>query len=166
MSENPVPLHTPQQALAAMLDHYAPTRVLLVGRSDQPALTAYTECYPECQLDRADPAPLPEDLASQRYDLAIFVDCLEHLSKRNGLELLGSIRNLNTSRMAVLVDLDACEWLTTDFYALALQVSERFQRDGQTLTLFTYDLLQYKQVPDWLNARFWANPEMFGKYWW
>lgn len=80
--------------------------------------------------------------------------------------MLGSIRNLNTSRMAVLVDLDACEWLTTDFYALALQVSERFQRDGQTLTLFTYDLLQYKQVPDWLNAGFWANPEMFGKYWW
>jgi len=166
LSENPVPLHTPQQALAAMLDHYAPTHVLLVGRSDQPALAAYAECHPECQLDRADPAPLPDDLANQRYDLAIFVDCLEHLPKRNGLELLGSIRNLNTSRMAVLVDLDACEWLTTDFYALALQVSERFQRDGQTLTLFTYDLLQYKQVPDWLNARFWANPEMFGKYWW
>lgn len=99
MSENPVPLHTPQQALAAMLDHYAPTRVLLVGRSDQPALAAYAECHPECQLDRADPAPLPDDLANQRYDLAIFVDCLEHLPKRNGLELLGSIRNLNTSRM-------------------------------------------------------------------
>ncbi|MFO5894085.1 DUF6231 family protein, partial [Pseudomonas aeruginosa] len=23
-----------------------------------------------------------------------------------------------------------------------------------------------KQVPDWLNAKFWANPENFGKYWW
>jgi hypothetical protein len=43
---------------------------------------------------------------------------------------------------------------------------ERFQRDEQVLTLFTYDLLDYKQVPDWLNARFWANPENFGKYWW
>ncbi|MFP5429187.1 MAG: DUF6231 family protein, partial [Gammaproteobacteria bacterium] len=27
-------------------------------------------------------------------------------------------------------------------------------------------LIGYKQVPDWLNARFWANPENFGKYWW
>ncbi|WP_221179020.1 DUF6231 family protein, partial [Pseudomonas chlororaphis] len=26
--------------------------------------------------------------------------------------------------------------------------------------------LEYKQVPDWLNSRFWANPENFGKYWW
>jgi len=149
-----------------MLDHYAPSHLLHVGRNDQPALAAYAECHPECQLDRADAAPLPEQLASRRYDLALFVDCLEHVPKRNGLELLGSVRNLNASRMAVLVDLDACEWQTTDFYALALQVSERFQRDGQTLTLFTYDLLQYKQVPDWLNARFWANPENFGKYWW
>ena len=37
---------------------------------------------------------------------------------------------------------------------------------GQTLTLYTYDLYEYKQVPDWLNAKFWANPENFGKYWW
>ena len=44
--------------------------------------------------------------------------------------------------------------------------SERFQRDEQTLSLFTYDLREYKQVPDWLNAKFWANPENFGKYWW
>ncbi|MBX7271347.1 MULTISPECIES: DUF6231 family protein [Stutzerimonas stutzeri subgroup] len=165
MTENPV-VHTPQQALAAMLEHYAPSHLLHVGRSDQPALAAYAECHPEFQLDRADAAPLSEQLAFQRYDLALFVDCLEHMPKRNGLELLGSVRNLNASRMAVLVDLDASEWQTTDFYALALQVSERFQRDGQTLTLFTYDLLQYKQVPDWLNARFWANPENFGKYWW
>ena len=54
----------------------------------------------------------------------------------------------------------------TDFYSLALQASERFARDEQVLTLFTYDLLDYKQVPDWLNSRFWANPENFGKYWW
>ncbi|MBK3867013.1 hypothetical protein GFL09_04800 [Pseudomonas stutzeri] len=165
MTDTPA-THTPQQALAAMLELYAPLQLLHVGHSDQPALTAYAECHSKCQLDRAEAGPLPEKLAMQRYDLALFVDCLEHLTKRAGLELIGSVRNLNASRMAVLVDLDACDWQTTDFYALALQVSARFERDGQTLTLFTYDLLQYKQVPDWLNARFWANPEMFGKYWW
>ena len=60
----------------------------------------------------------------------------------------------------------AADWQETDFFALALQASEHFQRDEQTLNLFTYDLLDYKQVPDWLNAKFWANPENFGKYWW
>lgn len=157
---------TPQQALAALLDSYAPERLLVVGASHFPALEAYKEAHPDVHVAQAKPGALPEALAGQRFDLALAVDCLEHLSKREGLELLGGIRNLNASRMAVLVDLAACEWKETDFFALALQNNERFQRDEQILTLFTYDLREYKQVPDWLNARFWANPENFGKYWW
>ncbi|NER61145.1 hypothetical protein G3435_16505, partial [Pseudomonas sp. MAFF212428] len=108
----------------------------------------------------------PADLSGQRFDLAVLVDCLEHLDKRDGLQLLGGIRNLNASRVAVLADLAASGWSDTDFYSLALQASERFEREQQVLTLFTYDLRDYKQVPDWLNAKFWANPQNFGKYWW
>ncbi|WP_347904482.1 DUF6231 family protein [Pseudomonas purpurea] len=157
---------TPQQALAALLDRYAPQRLLLIGASDFPALAAFRQAHPHTRVDVAAPGPLPAELAAQRFDLALVVDCLEHLPKREGLNLLGGIRNLNASRIAVLADLHACGWLETDFFSLALQASERFQREEQVLTLFTYDLLDYKQVPDWLNARFWANPENFGKYWW
>ncbi|WP_028238478.1 DUF6231 family protein [Stutzerimonas azotifigens] len=157
---------SPQQALAALLEQYAPSRVLCVGRSELPALDAFAGAHPDSHLDRTETVPLPADLAGQRYDLALVADCLEHLPKRDGLQLLGGIRNLNANRMAVLVDLDAANWRHTDLYALALQASERFQREDQTLTLFTYDLLQYKQVPDWLNAKFWANPHLYGKYWW
>ncbi|MGH8352319.1 MAG: DUF6231 family protein [Pseudomonas sp.] len=157
---------TPQQALAALLERYAPQRLLLVGESPLPALEAFQAAHPESQLAQATAGPLPAELAAQRFDLALLADCLEHLPKRTGLELLGGIRNLNASRLAVLVDLSACGWQDTDFFALALQASERFQRGDQTLTLFTYDLLDYKQVPDWLNAKFWAHPENFGKYWW
>jgi hypothetical protein len=105
-------------------------------------------------------------MATQRYDMAIVVDCLEHLPRHNGRQLLGGLRNLNSNRLAVLVDLAVADWQLTDFYALALQVSQRFQRDEQTLTLLSYDLFEYKQVPNWLNAKFWANPQNFGKYWW
>jgi len=157
---------TPQQALAALLDRYAPQRLLLVGSSEFPALQAFAQAHPECQVAVAAPGPLPADLAAQRFDLALVVDCLEHLDKPAGLRLLGGIRNLNASRIAVLADLRACGWQATDFYSLALQASERFQREDQVVSLFTYDLREYKQVPDWLNARFWANPENFGKYWW
>ncbi len=157
---------TPQQALAALLDRYAPQRLLVVGASDFPALAAFREAHPDSVVAQAAPGALPAELASQRFDLAVVVDCLEHLPKRPALELLAGIRNLNASRIAVLADLAACGWAETDFYALALQASERFQRDEQVLTLFTYDLREYKQVPDWLNSRFWANPENFGKYWW
>ncbi|MBK5519479.1 DUF6231 family protein [Pseudomonas sp. TH10] len=157
---------TPQQALAALLDRYAPARLLLIGASEFPALTAFKEAHPDCCVAHAKPGILPAELAAQRFDLALVVDCLEHLPKRDGLNLLGGIRNLNASRIAVVADLHASGWQETDFFSLALQASERFQRDDQVLTLFTYDLLDYKQVPDWLNSRFWANPENFGKYWW
>ncbi len=157
---------TPQQALAALLERYAPQRLLVVGASQFPALAAFQETHPEVVVAHAAPGALPAELAAQRFDLALVIDCLEHMPKRDGLELLGGIRNLNASRITVLADLSACNWKDTDFFALALQSSERFQRDEQVLTLFTYDLREYKQVPDWLNARFWANPENFGKYWW
>ena len=157
---------TPQQALAALLDLHQPKRLLSVGTSQFPALEAFKTAHPDVHVSVAAPGPLPAELATQRFDLALVVDCLEHLPKPQGLTLLGGIRNLNASRIAVLVDLGACDWKETDFFSLALQAGERFQRDEQVLTLFTYDLLDYKQVPDWLNARFWANPENFGKYWW
>ena len=157
---------TPQQALAALLDRYAPQNLLLVGASEFPALEAFKRAHPDTCVSHAAPGALSAELAGRRFDLALAVDCLEHLPKRDGLNLLGGIRNLNASRIAVLADLPACGWQETDFFSLALQASERFQRDEQVLTLFTYDLLDYKQVPDWLNSRFWANPENFGKYWW
>jgi hypothetical protein len=158
--------HSPQQMLAAMLEEASPQKTLYVGASPLPALEAYAASHTGRTVERANPGMLPAHLADQRYELALFVDCLEHLSRREGQELLGGVRNLNTARIAVLVDLDACDWSDTDFYALALQVNARFKRDEQVLTLFGYDLLEYKQVPDWLNARFWANPENFGRYWW
>lgn len=157
---------TPQQALAALLARYTPERLLLVGSRELPAIDAFIQAHPSCHIAHTNSATLPDEVAAQRFDLALVVDCLEHLPKRAALQLLGGIRNLNASRMAVLVDLQACEWQETDFFALALQASECFQRNEQTLNLFTYDLLDYKQVPDWLNAKFWANPENFGKFWW
>ncbi|MBS7414445.1 DUF6231 family protein [Pseudomonas syringae] len=157
---------TPQQALAALLDRYAPQRLLLIGAQAFPALQAFQEAHPQTEVALAEPGALPAYLAAQRFDLALVVDCLEHIPKRTGLELLGGIRNLNASRIAVLADLQACGWQETDFFSLALQSSERFARDEQVLNLFTYDLREYKQVPDWLNAKYWANPENFGKYWW
>jgi DNA-binding transcriptional LysR family regulator len=157
---------TPQQALAALLAQHTPQNLLLIGADQLPALQAFLAAHPECRCAHAPAGKLPAELSAQRFDLAIFVDCLEHLDKRSGLELLAGVRNLNASKLAVLVDITACDWQLSDFYALALQASEQFQRDTQTLTLFTYDLREYKQVPDWLNAKFWANPQLFGKYWW
>ena len=48
---------TPQQALAALLDRYAPQQLLLIGASDFPALAAFKEAHP-CLLYTS---PSPRD---------------------------------------------------------------------------------------------------------
>lgn len=159
-------VRTPQQAFSALLECYKPGSVLLLGMAEMPAVSVYQQDHPTACVTTVRGVSLPDELLMQRFDLALLVDCLEHLPIIAGQQLLGGIRNLHASRLAVLVDLQGSGWHETNFYALAMQLSERFQRDEQSLSLFTYDLLDYKQLPSWLNDKFWANPENFGKYWW
>ncbi|MEH6490709.1 DUF6231 family protein [Halopseudomonas sp.] len=160
---------TPNATLLSILEHYQPARLLCVSQSRVPAIEAYCAAHPATQLVTSDQAPLQAEVANQRYDLAIIADQLEHLPQRTGIELLAGLRNLSASRLAVLVDLvQAADWQENDFFALALQRRASFTDtdDNRTLSLYTYDLADYKQVPDWLNSKYWANPEMFDKYWW
>ncbi len=158
---------TPHQALLGILEQYRPQRVLCVSPEPVPAVVAWGADNPESVRFEANQVPLPPELANQRYDLAIVADQLERLDKRTGIELLAGLRNLSVSRMAVLVELPhAPGWQDTDFFALAMQRQGRYDRDDRHLSLFTYDLAAYKSVPDWLNSKYWANPQLFGKYWW
>lgn len=34
------------------------------------------------------------------------------------------------------------------------------------VTLYGFNLYDYKQRPDWLNAKYWANPELWDRYRW
>lgn len=46
----------------------------------------------------------------------------------------------------------------------ALGFSQIEQIEGWEL--WQFNILEYKQIPDWLNSRYWANPENFDKYRW
>lgn len=158
---------TPTSSLLGILQHYRPASLLCISRSTIPAIEAWRQQHPDCQISSTANVPLSDALRNQRYDLAIVADQLEHLDKRTATELLAGLRNLSASRIAVLVDIDRADgWQENDFYALALQRHARFSQEGQSLTLYAYDLAEYKSVPDWLNSKYWANPEMFDKYWW
>lgn len=158
---------TPHQALLGILEQYSPRRILCVSPEPIPAVVAWNVENPQSERVETHQVPLPADLANQRYDLAIVANQLERLDKRTGIELLAGLRNLSVSRMAVLVEMQhAPGWGDIDFFGLAMQRQARFDRDERHLSLFTYDLAEYKSVPDWLNSKYWANPELFGKYWW
>lgn len=38
--------------------------------------------------------------------------------------------------------------------------------EDANIIIWQFNILSYKQVPDWLNSKYWANPENWGKYRW
>lgn len=100
-----------------------------------------------------------------RFDFAFVFDTLERLPKRAGRELLARLRDLHGGRFAVALDPGESgadePWSETELLAMGLV---RARHDG--LDLYLFDIRTYKHTPDWLNPRFWANPERWDKDWW
>ena len=158
----------PQEATQAML-----ARVL---REEQP----------RSYLVLGDPDPLnpdPDEVAAEtvpvptRYSLAeavatlsqlgrqdlVLVAGLQALPRGDGEVLLSRLRDLYARRVLVTVVLDG-EWQRNDMTAFGFTQLARI--DEHLGTLFGFDIATYKTTPDWLNPRYWANPEMWDKAWW
>lgn len=73
---------------------------------------------------------------------------------------LTRLRDLMARRVLVLAHHDFTELLR------ALGFSQIEQLPGTDLIIWQFNILSYKQVPDWLNSKYWANPENWGKYRW
>lgn len=72
--------------------------------------------------------------------------------------VLARLRNQYSKEIAVVFDQPPHE---ATLFGLG------FKRIGPfELNFFGYDLSQYNHTRDWNNARFWANPERWGKDFW
>ena len=79
-------------------------------------------------------------------------------------QLIAALRDLLARQMLVFVPENLLE--DTALLGLALNCQARFEVDGMEWQAWSYDIRTYKAVPDWLNPRFWANPENWDKYRW
>lgn len=161
---------SPQQLLAAALDSQQPSSLLLICTQPLPALAQWCDAH-DCVLTSiaaSDPLPALEDLA--RFDLAVVADQLENMNKHAGEELLGRLRNLHSDAVAVLYQPhhapEHLRWSRCDFIAMGLRLAGRCERAGNEAVLHTYQLAHYNFSRRWNNAKYWANPENWGKYWW
>ncbi len=85
------------------------------------------------------------------------------MTKREGAELLGYIRNLLSPQIWLLVA-DDC-WHSNELIGLG------FQRDNtllqhEKLHSYQYNLASYNFKRTWNNPKNWANPENWGKFRW
>jgi len=170
-------MSSPLQSLAGIIEGLQAKSVLLCSRGPSGDIQAVCNEL-HCTLDTlsADAADTPQP-PQPRYDLAIVADCLEHLDHAQGERLLGRLRNQHSNHIVVVYRPDklssakpaatSAGWLPQHFFAFAMRHHESFENDEKgCLQLYTYEIESYTLKRDWNNARFWANPENFGRYWW
>ncbi len=98
-------------------------------------------------------------------DVAVVSDLIESLPQQQAIQWLSKLRNQYAQHILMIVnepEIESQPWALTDFLALGLK------RRGYVadFTLYTYEIESYQFKKDWLNSRYWANPENFDKYRW
>ncbi|MHB1145827.1 MAG: DUF6231 family protein [Thiobacillus sp.] len=97
-------------------------------------------------------SPLPDTPCA----LALGIDALNGLNAQQAEHLISQTRLYVAPRILLVVS-SGCVLDEAMFRALGFTLSATDPTDGTRI--HDYDLDTYKPVPDWLNPRFWANPE-------
>jgi len=161
------PTHSPLAALASIIEALGAKSILLCSQSE---LTGLEQACVQlkAELTTVVGSHPVGTLPNRRFDLVIVADCLEQLSLTEGQQLLGRIRNIHSNHIAVLVSpTGSTAWDAAEFYAFGMRKLSVFERtESSNLILYTYAIESYNHKREWNTARFWANPENFGHYWW
>ena len=95
------------------------------------------------------------------YDLAA-LDLSEAPLNQAAVQVVTRLRDLLAKRVVI------CAQASDTLYGLGffeMSLTEMGEAPGEC-RYWQFNIHDYKQVPDWLNARFWANPQNFNKYRW
>lgn len=101
----------------------------------------------------------PENL-SGKWDLLVIQTANINPELPEIQQLIGRCRDILARRLAILLEEAPLAEVRQQLIGLGLH-----QLPGYA-GVFYHDLYDYKPTPDWLNNRFWANPELWNKYRW
>jgi len=99
-----------------------------------------------------------------RAELALLV--LHAEDREQAMPLIAALRDLYARRLLLFLPPAAFEWKSETLIGLGLSLMANYELEGEAWQAWGFDIRSYKSVPDWLNPRYWANPENWGKYRW
>lgn len=123
---------------------------------------------------------LSQQPVSERYELVCFwLPTLSAEILQQYIPLLMRYRDLYAAHLLIAIDssIDLKAYGFTPFDIVNepfLATDNLYPKDSLLLmtnpsisaTLWQFNLYDYKQLPNWLNADYWANPENWGKHRW
>lgn len=152
-----------------------PERILLLGDVQPDFLNEYRHqrsvINQDCEITHLRHHELDAlNAQSARFDVGIAINLFEHLDKQQGQQVLSKLRDVLTAQYCICLPLghetEEAAWQLNDLFSFALKRVNSYRSDNTEYGLFKYNISDYKKTPDWLNADNWANPQMWGKYWW
>jgi Family of unknown function (DUF6231) len=102
----------------------------------------------------------------QPSDLAVISHLVETMDKTAAQQWLGMIKNRLAPHVILMSHAGIANnkgWQFTDYLAMGFR---HMAGTDDGLQVFTYAIENYQPRHDWLNSRYWANPELYDKYRW
>jgi len=150
-----------------------PESILFIGRDGNELFDEYTSAVSNCRFDIVDKIDNVDALNMHlRYDLVFVMRAVEYMAKDQAIALISRLRDVIGRRLIVVVPIGMVDseqksnWQVQDLIALGMVSIGEGQVAGHRIEVFGFDIMTYKTTPDWLNSRYWAHPELFGRFWW
>lgn len=150
-----------------------PRSILALGPQTCAGFTHYCQQHPQTQLDCLEQIDDLQDIkALGVHELAFISGCLEHMDKTRAGQLIAMLRDVYSKRLYLLLPGEATQtqqsthWAHSELIALGLSLVDNDQPNSTQLRLYRFDIVNYKQTPDWLNPKYWANPQRWEKARW
>lgn len=161
--------------LIQVITDIKPSSLLLVSRtlgseatvSAQEALCeALKSVNSSAQCETCGPDKVLIETPVAHVDLAILLDGFCSTTKTEDMQCIAKLRDQIAKHLVVGVNYEyQALWPMSEFIALGMKKLAVVD-EQRPLTFYSYDILTYKHVPDWLNPKYWANPERWGKHRW
>ena len=143
-----------------------PRTMLLVGPQNTPGVDL-SGALPDCAVEAHAPEALSRE--TRRFDLTLVIGALETLERHTALGLVARLRDLNSRHLVVVVDTESvggARWREADWLAMGMRRLAGDDARPARYGIYGFSMADYKTTPDWLNSRFWAHPERYGKARW
>ena len=154
-----------REALQAILRRKPVSNLLFIGaQQDAEKLLAGLPKRPRLSILKPDDAALEK--LNHCWELCIIYHALHRLGWKNARLLLSRLRDVSCQAVYLC-------WRHGDERGELAGLQDRLRALAYTMMepcgedcLAYFDMNDYKQTPDWLNARHWARPELWDKFRW
>ena len=103
-----------------------------------------------------------------RFDFIVIFDSFSSIAKQTTEQMISRLRDLHAKLLWVMIndDEDAEGYRKQDAVAQGFRLVDPNQFGKKALCWYEFSLHFYKPVPQWLNAKNWANPDQWNKSRW